>query len=130
MVPKNGWPKPSFKFHSAGGKRRRTQATNNALEQYVKGAGSPSQIASAVAAFEHEPTWKAAVSALKAQQIPSKAMAVELNKVLRLKCDRSLADVISAVKNGRGNTRAADVVLAVKIFIMNKYQGKCGGLFR
>ena len=114
---------------SAASKAIRTQATVTALDQYVKKAGSPQQVASAVAAFQDKPTWKAAVSALKKQQITSGAMAEELAEVLHVK-PRPLQNVISAVKNGTLNRAAADITLATKIFIMKKHQDKCGGLFR
>ena len=115
---------------SAASKAIRTQATVTALDQYVKKAGSPQQVASAVAAFQDKPTWKAAVSALKGQKITGVAMAKELAEVLHLK-PATMKQVISGVKNGSIGTRnAADLVLAVKIFIIEKYQDKCGGLFR
>ena len=114
---------------SAASKTKRTQATVTALGLYMKKAGSPQQVAEAVAAFQDKPTWKAAVLALGKQRITSVAMAEELAEVLHLK-PGSVRQVISGVKNGKIGSSAADLVLAVKIFIIEKYQDKCGGLFR
>ena len=114
---------------STAGKGQRTQATVTALGLYMKKAGSPQQVAEAVAAFQDKPTWKAAVLALGKQGITSVAMAEELAEVLHLK-PGSVRQVISGVKNGKIGSSAADLVLAVKIFIIEKYQDKCGGLFR
>ena len=107
----------------------RTQATVSALGQYLKGAGSPQLVASAVAAFQRKPTWMAAVSALKKQKITRAAMAAELAGLLHVKAGSSRS-VITGVKNGKIKKAAADLVLAVRIFIIEKYQDKCGGLFR
>ena len=116
--------KPSFETCSAGGKSRRTQATISALDQYVKDAGSTQQVGSAVAAFQHKPTWMAAVSALKKQRITSKDMAEELAKELQVKAG-SLRQMISSIKNGHDNRHASDLLLAVKLYITKKYQKKC-----
>ena len=110
---------------STAGKRQRTQATVTALGLYMKKAGSPQQVAEAVAAFQDKPTWKAAVLALGKQRITSVDMSAELAEVLHLK-PGSVRQVISGVKNGKIGSSAADLVLAVKIFIIEKYQDKRG----
>ena len=114
---------------STAAKRVRTQATVTALGLYLDQAGSPQQVAEAVAAFQVKPTWKAAVLALGKQGSTSVAMASQLAEVLHVK-PGSVRQVISGVKNGKIGSSAADLVLAVKIFIIEKHQDKCGGLFR
>lgn len=114
---------------SAAGKRYRTQATVTALGLYTDTAGSPQQVAEAVAAFQVKPTWKAAVLALKRQGLPSTAMASQLGEVLQVK-PGSLRQVISGVKNGKIGAGAADLVLVVQLYIIKKYHEKCGRLFR
>ena len=76
----------------------------------MKDAGSPQQVASAVAAFQHKPTWKAAVLALKKQRIKRKDMAEELAKELQMNAG-SLMNVISAIKKGGTKPRASDLLL-------------------
>ena len=114
---------------SAASKRRRTQATVTALGLYMKKAGSPQQVAEAVAAFQVKPTWKAAVLALAKQGSTSTAMASQLAEVLQVK-PGSLRQVISAIKNGKIGNRTADLVLVVQLYIIKKYHEKCGRPFR
>ena len=117
------------KAHSTAAKRQRTQATVTALGQYMKKAGSPQQVAEAVAAFQDKPTWKAAVLALGKQGSTSVAMASQLADVLHVK-PGSLRQVISGIKNGKIGSTAADLVLVVQLYIIKKYHEKCGSPFR
>ena len=113
---------------SAAGKRKRTQANATALGQYMKKAGSPQQVASAVVAFQDKPTWKAGVSALYTQ-IKRKDMAKELAKELEGNASTLMA-VITHIRNGNTARVTPDLLLVVQLYIIKKYHEKCGGPFR